>query len=45
MKKVLYISVTAVILSGCIIAIMQVQELFANEKTIPIVMKKYRRRK
>lgn len=40
MKKVLYISVTAIILSGFIIAVMQVQELFANEKTIQIAMKK-----
>ncbi|WP_338838114.1 hypothetical protein WDR10_10440 [Kurthia gibsonii] len=40
MKKILYISVTAIILSGFIIAVMQVQELFANEKTIQIAMKK-----
>lgn len=40
MKKIVYISVAAIILSGFVIALMQVQELFATEKTKQVVMKK-----
>lgn len=40
MKKMVYISVAAIILSGFVVALIQVQELFATEKIRQTIMKK-----